>query len=315
MKKIVYKYIILLIFCFGCIQCTNDDGYLPSIALELLFVKNNPQPINVDTLRILAIGNSYTEDGMHYLHHITDSVGIDKKRLGVYYAVTQGASLEQWLRTYESNDTVHLIMSAGQYKMNSKAPLRELFHQDWDIITFQQYSLYAGEFKTYNPYLHYLRNYAMKECTNPNVCIAWNMVWSYAKGYKHYDPAKYAHIVNATRKMSEIYGIDCIIPSGTAIENARNTSLQDGHDLTRDGTHLSFAIGSYITGCTWYESLIAPAFNAHIYNLRFSYTPYDWEKRYSNFECTSITEENIPLIHRCIKESIIHPYCITQINE
>ena len=42
--------------------------------------------------------------------------------------------------------------------------------------------------------------------------------------------------------------IDFVIPSGTAIQNARTSSL--GDTLTRDGYHLS-VIGRYIAGLTY----------------------------------------------------------------
>ena len=43
-----------------------------------------------------------------------------------------------------------------------------------------------------------------------------------------------------------------IIPSGTAIQNARTSVL--GDTFNRDGSHLN-KIGKYTAACTWYEAL------------------------------------------------------------
>ena len=48
-------------------------------------------------------------------------------------------------------------------------------------------------------------------------------------------------------------GIRRFIPTGAAVQNARETAL--GDDLTRDGYHLSYGVGRYIAAATWYEAL------------------------------------------------------------
>ena len=61
-------------------------------------------------------------------------------------------------------------------------------------------------------------------------------------------------------------GIDIVIPTGTAIQNARNTSLigNTGGELTRDGAHMAFGVGRYIVAATWFQSLLAPIFGVSI---------------------------------------------------
>jgi beta-glucosidase len=44
-----------------------------------------------------------------------------------------------------------------------------------------------------------------------------------------------------------------VIPSGTAIQNARTTLLKD--KVTRDGYHLHKTYGRYVAACTWYEKI------------------------------------------------------------
>ena len=47
--------------------------------------------------------------------------------------------------------------------------------------------------------------------------------------------------------------IKYVIPSGTAIQNARTSYL--GEDLTRDGFHLDYGIGRYIVALTYFAVL------------------------------------------------------------
>ena len=54
------------------------------------------------------------------------------------------------------------------------------------------------------------------------------------------------------------------IPSGTAIQDLRATELCDSLDLTRDGYHLSLKAGRYTAACTWFQSLVAPAFGTSV---------------------------------------------------
>ena len=44
-----------------------------------------------------------------------------------------------------------------------------------------------------------------------------------------------------------------VIPSGTAVQNARSTIL--GDRMSRDGFHLHRTYGRYVAACTWYEKI------------------------------------------------------------
>ena len=48
-------------------------------------------------------------------------------------------------------------------------------------------------------------------------------------------------------------GIDRVVPTGTAVQNARTSALPI---LTRDGYHLSYGAGRYLAGLTFLQALI-----------------------------------------------------------
>jgi hypothetical protein len=63
----------------------------------------------------------------------------------------------------------------------------------------------------------------------------------------------YSAIVETYGKAAKAAGIDIIIPSGTAIQNGRTSSI--GDRFCRDGFHLNRKTGRFTAACTWYEKL------------------------------------------------------------
>lgn len=65
----------------------------------------------------------------------------------------------------------------------------------------------------------------------------------------------YNAIVDVARKVmgTSSYGFDLLVPSGTAIQNGRTSSL--GDTFNRDGYHLEVNYGRYTAACTWFEAI------------------------------------------------------------
>lgn len=298
---------LLLLFCYSLISCSSHEYDNENI--PIVYHLNNSLPSG-DTLRILAIGNSYTEDATAYLNDIVSESNIDRNKLGVYVAAIGGASLQTWAETYETGNEVRLTQKAGNIIMKNKGSLKELLAQNWDIITLQQVSTQSTDFKTFNPWLSKLLTYIEKDCPNPEVTLAWQMAWSYWTGYGRipYGEMRYKMICEAVKEQIKENGIDIIIPIGTALENARSTSLQTPHALTRDGTHLSFGAGRYIAACTWYESLIAPVFGETILYNTATHVVTQKEKDASKYETVDVNETNSLLCQLCAIYAIKQPF-------
>ena len=67
---------------------------------------NYPIPQQPDTLRILGIGNSFTDDGMMYLPELLEAAGIRNVVLGRLYIA--GCSLERHCREYAGNAPAYI---------------------------------------------------------------------------------------------------------------------------------------------------------------------------------------------------------------
>lgn len=216
-----------------------------------------------DTIRVLAIGNSFSEDAVeNYLYDLGKSDGVTFVIGNMFIG---GCSLEKhWnnatndlaVYSYRKIETNGVKMTIPNSKLSDVIPSKQ-----WDYISFQQVSFNAGMYDTYFPYLSNLFTYVKSKATNPEVKYMLHMTWAYAQnsthtGFVNYNKNQsqmYSAIVEAVNHVANTVDIKTIVPSGTAIQNARSSYL--GDTFCRDGHHLNLVIGRYIAACTWYEKL------------------------------------------------------------
>ncbi len=204
-------------------------------------------------MRILAIGNSFSDDTMQYVYSILDDFGVENIFLGNLYIggctlKTHAYNAKNDLKAYEyrNNDD-------GAWGNRKGVSVKEaLLSQTWDVITLQQASGSSGLIERYDdlPYLiSYVKSYA------PSAKIVWNMTWAYQRTSSHEEFVNYDNdqlkmynaIVSAVKeKVVKNPEIQEIIACGTAIQNARTSLI--GDNLTRDGYHLTYDVGRYIAG-------------------------------------------------------------------
>ena len=228
----------------------------------------------VDTLRVLAIGNSFSEDAVEqYLWDLGHEAGVE---LIIGNAYRGGWSLSAHWNDARSKaaDTEFRKVVAGKRKNLGKRTLRDIITDEpWDVITFQQVSQEAGREASYEPGLSLLIGYVRALALVDSVKLGFHQTWAYAqdsdhRGFANYDRNQflmYAHITTAVEEAMTFHRGDLsfYIPSGTAIQNARTSSLVNptleekpvNRELTRDGFHLNYTNGRYTAACTWLEAL------------------------------------------------------------
>ena len=223
-----------------------------------------------ETLRILAIGNSFSDDGMEHLPAILEDLGIENVELARLYV--GGCTLERHYNFYRNEEAAYLFYhsKAGEnkwVKANEKVTMQyALAMGEWDIITLQQASGVSGLYNSYVPYLEQLITIVSK--AQPQAELVWHMTWSYSTDSNHgefpnYDRDQmkmYNAITECVHRLLKDYKtIDKIIPSGTAIQSLRQSEVNNSpKDFTRDGYHMDFGAGRYALACTWYESIVKP---------------------------------------------------------
>lgn len=269
----------------------NYDSLSDGIPDSVKYFENPPYPIDADTLRILIIGNSFSSDAMTYMDTLVKASGIDEGRVCLYEACESRASLTTWTEIFHHEKTVTLQHRAGRAAMSTEGTLPQLLNQSWNVIVVQQVSNYSYVWSSYATLKEYVE-LITSSCPNKNVCLAFHLTWSHR-------PSEMPYVLQGNiaccQKMSQRYGIDVIIPTGTAIQLARGTRLNDAAYMTRDQWHLNLHIASYIASCTWFEALLRPVFGVPVVGNASR------PQRY-------YSEADILLGQQCAEQAVLHPY-------
>ncbi len=235
---------------------------------------NYSLPQQPDTLRILGIGNSFTDDGMMYLPELLEAANIDNVILGRLYI--GGCSLERHCKEYEQGNKGYVYYKSVGNKWTTVSKEASLVYgiedENWDIVVIQQSSPKSGIYDTFQPWLGRLVEIIRWHCSNAGACVAWQQTWAYSTNSTHPDFPRYEKnqslmykgIMSATESVLEKTGIETIIPTGTAVQNMRATEFCDEKEFTRDGYHLSYGAGRYLGACVWFQTLVAPCFKTTV---------------------------------------------------
>ncbi len=223
-----------------------------------------PEPvipeIEKKSLKVLAIGNSFSEDATKHLWDICDAAGIEDVVIANLYI--GGCSLDTHWENMKGDKAAYQYQfnDYGVISKSTRSIRYALEHQDWDIITIQQVSQDSGRPETFKN-LQNIIDYINTHKKNPDAKIYWHMTWAYQNGSTHSGFANYGKdqmtmynaIVSATQGILDDYEeIEGVIPSGTAVQNLRTSFI--GDTVTRDGYHMSWATGRYITALTWFHT-------------------------------------------------------------
>ena len=210
-------------------------------------------------LKILSIGNSFSDDAMQYVYQVAKDAGVEKIKLGNMFI--GGCSLATHLSNAKANKGAYDFRTNtnGTWTTKGGTSIKTAVESDnWDFITFQQVSGYSGVADSYGD-LDELISIVEPLC--PGARLAWHMTWAYKVGSTHSDFSKYNKdqmtmynaIVDAVNsKILTNDKIEIVIPSGTSIQNVRTSFIGD---MTRDGYHLSFGLGRYIASMTYVKAL------------------------------------------------------------
>lgn len=278
----IFKFFLLCLFLCSIQSCGGSD-------IETIIPENNQENNSSDaneeqnrnqsddtqrkSLKILAIGNSFTEDGTAYLPSLIKKSGIDSVIIGKM--VVGGTSLQYHYTHATNNDSVYAfsISTENGFKSQGKANFSScLLYDTWDIVIVQQVSQFSGKYNTYQPYLNNLIK--IIHGYQPHATIGWQMTWAYSSTSTHSGFIYYGYdqnvmheaILNAVNQMRLETGISLIIPTGIVIQELRGTSICNDLELTRDGYHLDMGAGRYAAACTWFETFIHPIFDISVIN-------------------------------------------------
>ena len=262
---------------------------------------NNTVDVQSKSIKVLAIGNSFSIDGMEYLWNVLNDAGYEEIVLGNLYI--GGCSVGKHWQNIQSDAGayVYLKNTYGQWLKTPDTPISfAITDHDWDVITLQQNSGSSGRASTYgniDNVFQYIKN------QQPDAKIFWHMTWAYQQdtpstAFANYDSNQLTMYNAITSAVAEkIVGngyVDGIIPSGTAIQNVRTSYI--GDIMTRDGNHLSYSHGRYTAAMTWFAALTGGDPDA------ITWVPTKYPE----------LADDLPVIRQSVKDAIKHPLAITQ---
>lgn len=259
--------------------------------------------VNGKTVKVLTIGNSFSEDAVeNYLYELAaatnDTILIGNMYIGGATLAQHDANSQGDLSAYSYRKIVDGVnTTTASYKLSNAFK-----DEEWDYISFQQASPNSGQYNTFFPYITNLITYAKGYATNPNVKFVLHATWAYAQssthsGFANYNKDQltmYNAIINATINVFTDAEMDVLVPTGTAIQNGRTSSL--GDSFCRDGHHLELTYGRFTAACTWYETLFG---KSAIDNL---YIP------------STVSEFKASVAKHAAHNAVINPYAFTSLS-
>lgn len=199
-------------------------------------------------MRILAIGNSFSQDATHYLHQLDQHQELD-----YYNLMIGGCTLERHWENIRNNAVEYYWEHNGVQQEGFVSLAATLVNKQWDCITLQQASHESYRPESYQPYLHNLNGFI--HALAPKARIVLHQTWAYQEGCEALLGRGFSARSEMFAGLQQAYGQAAkelgttVIPCGLAMEKALAVGLGP---LQRDWGHASFGAGRYLLAAVWY---------------------------------------------------------------
>ena len=225
--------------------------------------------------RLLAIGNSFSEDALYYLHAMAQAYGIDLETVNLYIG---GCSLERHWINLETGRQAYAYQKNGQPTDRMISIQEALQEGPWDFIVTQQSSFDSGWADTYEPFLGLLisrlkavdaAGFSQQEPADSDAAkLFLHQTWAYETDSQHEQFMRYhrnqkemyAKLTACYWAEANRYGLP-LIPSGDLIQNLRESGRfgagENRIPICRDGHHMNYLYGRYALACIWLKTLFS----------------------------------------------------------
>lgn len=205
-------------------------------------------------MKVLAIGNSFSNDATRYLHQIAREGEVPVAVANLYIG---GCPLEKHFRNMMADNRAYTLEYNGMSTGFPVSIKEALLNRSWDVVTLQQASGQSPDPDSYYPYINVLADY-VRQCV-PKAKIVIHQTWAYEQdsakltgiGYTDHR-AMFADLKKAYALAAEKIGADGIIPSGELFQYMLANGFEKVH---RDTFHAGKGAGRYALGLLWYRML------------------------------------------------------------
>lgn len=213
-------------------------------------------------VKILAIGNSFSQDATTYLYDIAAADNVEIKVVNLYIG---GCSLKTHVDNVNNDNADYMFQLNGKETDRYISIKEALQLENWDIVTMQQVSTDSGVIQSYFPYINQLSDYVKSFVPTAKQYI--HQTWAYEHGSEHGGFVRYDNnqqtMYNAIKKANDFVANELqkpLILCGDAIqllrENNEFSVEKGGISICRDGFHMHLVYGRYATAAVWYETLL-----------------------------------------------------------
>ncbi len=269
-----------------------------------------PEPGLPETIKILAIGNSFSADAVEQeLYGLFEAEG-QKVIIGNLYI--GGCPLEKHAANATSDAAAYSyrkIVNGIMTKVADTKMSDALADEDWTFISVQEGAGYHGYYNTtYNdithsmePDLTTLLDVVRAKCKNAK--LVYHAPWAAKTGYtgvkfSYYgfdQKVMYNMICTATQEVLKAHPeFSLFMNSMDAVQNARTSYI--GDNMNRDGWHLNYTTGRYTVGCLWYEKIMGKSVVGNSYHPE------------------GMSETTAEVCQTAAHEACEHPYTVTDLS-
>lgn len=278
-----------------------------------------------DTLRVLSIGNSFSLDALSYVPFIMKAVAPEVYlKLGVMYI--GAGSLEDFNNALDTNGfRYYWSYGAQPWDEQLNVSMAEVIDsQPWDVITLQQMSSLSRDYSTYQPYLNQIIAWLGSHAGNAHE-LGWLITPSYPDGLDRLAPdttsvRMFERIIESVQCVQRDTGIELLLPCGTAIQNARTTSLDSLGDFGHlfEYLHLQDGIPCLVEAYAATAVLLERYGLSHRVWTDTTWIDQQWLSAKNiqeiNGAPVGMSEENRTIAKQCAIKAIENPLSITTIE-
>lgn len=206
------------------------------------------------TLKVLSIGNSFSEDAQRYLYLLAKTEGVSIKAENLMIG---GCPLDRHFRNMYSDRKEYYLELNGERSEYFVSLKEAVLSDDWDVITLQQASHLSFIESSYEPYAKELASFIRKY--SPKAKIYVHQTWAYESGSAMIRSKDFETMDEMSEKVFACYdkmvkdiNADGIIKDGKAMLNLSKAVKSKVH---RDGFHASLGLGRFTLACVWFETL------------------------------------------------------------
>ena len=320
---------IIILFVFLTLTITaNAQSRDPNIHTSMLFADSSPKVnLKKDSLKVLQIGNSYTNNSTSYLPSMVQRAGINTNDMCLYKCVRGSGSFSTFINCWNDKDAGGYSISkvvggitlpiASSATPNDGSNIRKAFTDcKWDIIIIQQVSNYSHKYEFWNQNHaggHLPELISLIRTYQPQAAIGINMIHA-AYTYNSDTNSLFSLIADSYHQFCIDYGVDFVIPYGTAVQNARQSSFNTTqYGFSNDKSHLAPGVGQYVACAAYFETLIAPRYGVSIMGNSYRVSITDSQRESATYpdELVSVTDENAYL---CQKAAVLAVHDMFNIN-